>query len=748
MFLTLALSLLLAFSVFAFGAVEDWSTTVLEVGLFALALFTAWRDKSFLRFPKRLKVPFWIVTGLFLIALLQLVPLPTSFWKSINDERGALATDAMKAEQYLRSPAYRIEPFTGRTLPEDTGPLKTPPEPAWRPTTFTPLATVRAALALLAALAFILLLEKLSENRDRLRHLAWVCGIIGVAVGLVGAAQFRLGVQEVMGFRKSAHATGAFGPFINENNGMGFVNVAFCLLYYLLWRQVRRAHHVSNRIGLLFLMGTLASFHIILLWIRTSEAALWTILLIPVVLLMHLARKHWKVIVPAALLLVLAGAGFTIWAVYWDFTSLHGRVEVWQNALRSGHWLAGNGLATFASRFPAVLTDMPLKEPNTWLYPENEYVQLAFEAGFVGCAASVMGALFSLGLGGSAIRGASSVFLLVPALWGETLHAVTDFTLHIWPNALAFLLAIALISARLDPAEGANHNRVIPSRPIPKLRLALASLIVAACCMGVLWSHLAAISNGLQQDAVQRSSYAPLVQAEETLQKGQLTRALDAFLTVFHRAVYEGEQGTAEQVRWRIGIVGQDLVSTKLDQAWPFLESYALLSQDFSQDSSQLENYVLLHSALDSGLFAYNLLRPDGLTQWGERPVREWARLWPLMQGWKNLSGKELMDPVADRLLKEDTPEAFVLHYSFALSYPKGAMPADIRVVPNPSQGPLCSLIGPNKILSAHAEGKAPLAFPNAFSLIGGRLDAVGLSSHQLSANLTSITLVREYPSL
>lgn len=351
MFLTISLSLLLAFSVFAFGAVEDWSTTVLEIGLFSLALFTTWRDPSFLKFPKRLKIPFWIVTGLFSVALLQLVPLPLSLWKQIGDERGTLAADAIRAEQYLRSAAYRTDPFTGCILPEDTGPLRTPPEPTWRSTTFTPLATTRAALALLAALAFIVLLEKLSGNRAKLRQLAWVCGMSGVAVGLVAAAQFRPGVHKVLGFRESVHATGAFGPFINENNGMAFVNLAFCLLYYLFWRQVEHASRMSNRIGLVLLMATLAFLHIVLLWIRSSGAALWTVLLIPAVILAHFAREHWRVIPPAALLLALAGAGFAIWAVHSNFTSLHGRVQVWQNVLGSSHWIAGNGLATFASRF-------------------------------------------------------------------------------------------------------------------------------------------------------------------------------------------------------------------------------------------------------------------------------------------------------------------------------------------------------------------------------------------------------------
>ena len=650
MLLTLALSLLLTFSVFAFGAVEDWSTTVLEVGLFALALFTAVWDQSFLRFPKRLKVPFWIVTGLLLVALLQLVPLPISFWKNIGDERGTLAADAIKAEQYLRSPAYRTEPFTGRTLPEDTGPLKTPPEPTWRPTTFTPLATFRASLALLAALSFILLLERLSENRDRLRQLAWVCGICGVAVGLVGAAQFRLGVQEVMGFRKSAHATGAFGPFINENNGMGFVNITFCLLYYLLWHQARRARRVSNRVGLVLLVAVLASFHIALLFIRNSEAALWTILLIPAVLLMHLARKRWKLLTFAGLLLVLAGAGFAFLAVHWDFTSAHQLMPVWQNALRGDHWLAGNGLATFANRFPAVLTDMPLNNPLTWLYPENEYVQLAFEEGLPASAASLCGVLFALGLGLSAIRGTSSVFLLVPALWGEALYALTDFTFHLWPNALAFLLAIALVSARLEPSEGANHGRMIPPRPVPNLRLALASLVSVACCGGALWGHLPAVSNRIPQDAFQSASYAPLVQAEEAIRKGQPASALNAFLAVLHRAVYAGEQNTAEQVRWRIGIAGRDFVPTQFDEAWGFLECYALLSKDFSRESLEVESYVLSQPVPSRAIFEYSLLRPNGLTQWGGRPKREWTRLWPLMQSWKSLSGKELKDPLAYRL--------------------------------------------------------------------------------------------------
>lgn len=443
--LAIALSLILAFSVLAFGAVEAWASASVEVALFALLAWTVWRDREALRPPVRLFVPSLFVAVLAVVAAVQLVPLPVTWWARLGDERAVIQREAVEAERLLRSAPYRTNPMTGETLPEDREPILTPAPSASRPVSFAPLQTGRAFVALMAALAFLFLLERAaSQGREPLRLMALVAGILGLGVGLVALVQFRPGAAKVLGLRESAHAGGAFGPFINENNGMGFVNVAFCLLYYLLYRKAKNHGRFSNKMGLWVLALALAGFHAALLLMRTSGAGLWTALLLPVAFGLQALRKRPALLAAACLAFAaVVGAGAFV-ALRHHFTDLHGRLGIWQNALGQDHYFAGNGLGAFADRFPSVMTDVPTRSAVLWLYPENEFFQLFFEAGAAGALLGLLALAFVGLLGYHAILSGGGAFLLVPALWGEALHAFTDFHFHLWPVVMAYLLLVAV----------------------------------------------------------------------------------------------------------------------------------------------------------------------------------------------------------------------------------------------------------------------------------------------------------------
>jgi hypothetical protein len=451
MALSIALSLILAFSVLAFGAVEGWASATVEAALFALAGWALWRDREALRPPTRLFVPALLAGSLALVAALQLVPLPLSAWASLGDERATVQKEAVDAEGLLRSEAYRTEPITGQVLPEDRDPLLTPAPSSTLSATFTPLQTARALLALLAALAFVLLLDRAAgDGRDPLRLLSLAAGILGLGVGLVALVQFRPGASKILGLRESAHAGGAFGSFINENNGMGFVNVAFCLLYFLLWRKARNHKRLTNRVGVAVFALGLAGFHAALLLMRTSGAGLWTALLLPVAFGLAALRKRPAVLAAACVLLAAVLAAGSFVALHYRFTDLHGRVGIWQNALGQDHWAVGNGLGAFADRFPSVTTDLPTRSAVLWLYPENEYLQLYFEAGVPGLLVGLLALVFVALLGYHALAAGGGTFLLVPALWGEALHAFTDFHFHLWPVVMAYLILVAVTARAIE----------------------------------------------------------------------------------------------------------------------------------------------------------------------------------------------------------------------------------------------------------------------------------------------------------
>jgi uncharacterized membrane protein YidH (DUF202 family) len=664
MFLTLALSLFFIFSTLAFGAVEHWSTAIVESLVFISAAFAAWRSPDFFKVPKRLWVPFGFLLGLTLIGLLQLIPFPVRLWQWAGDERGTYLQEAREAEVLLRSPHYCTEPFSGKVIPADTGPLLTPVK-TWHPASFFPIETLRAVLALLAAICLFLLLARLAREPQKLRAVAWICGALGLLVGLVALWQFRPGAAKVLGLRESAHASTAFGPFINENNGMGFFNLAMFVAYYLTWRQMRRQSKVSNGIGISLLIGVLVIFHLSVLLIRNSLAGYWPLLLILPVLLIRAAGRFRKPALGLLLIFLAIGAGATMWAVGNGSLTLHGRTQVWSNALNRPHWILGAGVGTFEERFPAVLHSMPLLDVERWLSPENEYFQLLFEEGIPGLVIAATGLAYVVLLGAKCLTSPGSQFLLVPVLWGEALHAITDFHFHLWPVAGLYLMVVIIMTKnsqrekRKDsPTQSPAESEAMPLAKIrspgnlkpPMIFTILLCMIVAVALLHFFKPLLA------QPNAFGRGSYSPLSIAESHLRGGRGDLALNEFMTAYVRAAYEGQAAVMERVRWRMGSAGKQLATEAREKAWLLLETYVLLSDHFCQDSGAAETFLLESSEGTSTRFVYELIQPDGLTRWSEIQAVAELRSWH----WRTeLSAKcPLLEPTVlpGRLKPEDIP--------------------------------------------------------------------------------------------
>jgi hypothetical protein len=212
---------------------------------------------------------------------------------------------------------------------------------------------------------------------------------------------------------------------------------------------------MSNKLGLGIAAVGILAFHAILLSIRTSVAGFWPLLLLPLVVVLHALRGRPRLALALGLTALVAFVSLSLFALHFRFTDLHGRWDLWRNALDQSHWLIGNGLGSFGERFQAVFKDAPVQSPVHWVYPENEYIQLFFEAGVPGLLAALIAAGYVLRLGWRALMAGGCTFVLVPALWGESLHAATDFSFHLWPVVFAALLLMILLDLALDRE---NHH--------------------------------------------------------------------------------------------------------------------------------------------------------------------------------------------------------------------------------------------------------------------------------------------------
>src|SRR5271156_835119 len=173
---------LFAFSVLAFGAVEVWSGSILEIG--ASLLFIGWAALAFL--DDRVKIYWnplnWPLLGLFGIGLAQL---------------------------FLHATPY---PFL-----------------------------TRVELLKLAAylLIFFLVTQTFRERRD-LTNLAWFLIILCFSVSLLGIVQHFTSDAKIYGLRTLSGGGDPFGPFVNRNHFAGFVELTLPAgLALLIFRGLR-----------------------------------------------------------------------------------------------------------------------------------------------------------------------------------------------------------------------------------------------------------------------------------------------------------------------------------------------------------------------------------------------------------------------------------------------------------------------------------------------------------------------------
>ncbi len=447
---------------------EGWAIATCEALLLAGAAVVGWTNPGFWHVPRRLWLPALLAGVLLVTGLIQLAPLPSSWWKAAGSERYTRFTEGAEAEALLHSAAYRQDPFGPQNpVPEENWAPQTPKPPAWLPASFTPPATARALLALAAALCLVLLLERLGEEgRGRLRALGWVAGAMGLLVALVALVEYQdKARQALLWVRLTPRASSAFGPFVNPNHGEAFVNLALPLLYYLIWRAAYALKKRADRVGLRITALAIFALHAAVLTVSHSSGAFLALSLYP---LAWIARRSsgkksvWRK--PAAVAYVLLLAVAIVYGFWSGLFSDHGRIE-FDRSVPFNHLLLGHGLNSFEERFPAEAQNLPLTgAPVRNTHLENEYLQLFFEGGLLPalCAMAMGAAIIYLAC--RLVMEGRAVFWLAPAMAGETLHAAVDFTGHVFPIVATMLLACLLGIYALE----GNANGHVAARRAPE----------------------------------------------------------------------------------------------------------------------------------------------------------------------------------------------------------------------------------------------------------------------------------------
>jgi O-antigen ligase len=389
---------LLAFSVFAHGAVEPWSESVLEIGAACLLIWWGLLSAGGIAPAVRWNRLFAPVAGLWA-------------WVAVQSLTGLTAAPFLTRIEWLKFSALAI-------------------------------------LFFLAVQAF--------GTLDHWRSLVWFLLALGFVVSVVGILQHFTFNGKLYWFRELRYGGIPFGPYVNRNHFAGLIELIVPTgLAILLLRADKRDHMPMLTVLTLLPLGAL-----FLSASRGGMVAM--VLEVGLVMTLVFLRHHGRHQLAAAAVVLLLAGGLVAWLGvgralerFATFRQLEvtesRRAEMLRDSWRMflDHPVAGVGLGALREVFPRYET---LYDGSAVQHAHNDYVEALAETGLVG---GFFGAAFLLLLlweSWARIAGGGSADLAyhvgaAAACAGLLVHSLVDFNLHIPSNALLFLLQSALATS-------------------------------------------------------------------------------------------------------------------------------------------------------------------------------------------------------------------------------------------------------------------------------------------------------------
>jgi len=395
---------LLAFAVLSFGAVEEWSQAVLEVG--AAVLLVLWAIRQYRLRAEQLFIPpeFPPLCTFALVAVLQLV-------------------------FHLTASRY------------DT----------------------RIELQLLTTyLILLFLMSQVYSRRSHWRGFVWFLMTLGFFVSIFGILQHLTFNGKLYWFRVMRFGGLPFGPYVNRNHFAGFAEMVIPVaLVPLVLGKVRR-----ERLFLVALFALVPIAALLLSASRGGIVSfvVQMVILFLLLLVQRVRSRHMIVGGVVVLGAVMAVSWIGVNQILERFAGMQSlevstgkrtamRQDTWRLFL--DHPILGTGLGTLEMVFPPYDSVYDGKIVN---HSHNDYLEALAETGLVGglCCAWFLGVLLLNALKGMAELGSSFGSALnlsgLVACCGILVHSLVDFNLHIPANALLFFISAHLAAVRLQPA--------------------------------------------------------------------------------------------------------------------------------------------------------------------------------------------------------------------------------------------------------------------------------------------------------
>lgn len=410
-FFRVGLCCLLTFAVLSFGAVEEWSQAVLEVGASVLLVF--WAIRQYRRKSEQLIIPpeFLPLCAFALVIIGQLV-------------------FSVTASRYYT----RIE-----------------------------------LQLLITYLIFVFLISQVFYRRGHWRVFVWFLMTLGFFVSVLGILQHLTFNGKLYWFRVMRYGGLPFGPYVNRNHFAGFAEMIIPVaLVPLVLGKVRR-----ERVFVVVLFAVVPIVALLLSASRGGIISfVFEIVILFSLLLIHRIRGKYVVVGGIVVLsAVMAVSWIGVQQVLARFSGIQ-NLEVStgkRTAMRRDTWrlfldhpLIGTGLGTFEMVYPPYDSLYDGKVVN---HAHNDYLEALAETGAIGglcclwfLAVVLLSSLNCMADLGNSFSSALNLSGLM-ACSGILIHSLVDFNLHIPANALLFFVSAHMASVRLQPTVAGAEAR-------------------------------------------------------------------------------------------------------------------------------------------------------------------------------------------------------------------------------------------------------------------------------------------------
>ena len=449
----LILIVLLIFTPFAFGSVEIWAFSLMELGiLLIIALYVLqesfFSPNSAIDYNSAFRIPHsaLVLCSFFLaLILFQMIPLPAAWVKVISPQTYNLRTQLLN----------ELSPIAHRLFPISFFPFATKIE-------FFKWVT-------LIGLFFFLLRWKLLTNGQRATpHLILVIMLVGIIESFYGIFEFFSGHRHILYLEGTGLMSSVMGTFSNRNYFAGYLLMVIPLsVGFLLAREAGQTvhfrgwrHRLASLDGKTILLGFGVILMILGLLFSASRMGIISLLLSFTLISFFFQghRRGQKFSRTTVLIFSLA----LLWAAWIGLDAVISRFFTtsedfkmrwmfWVNTsqILKDFPLFGSGLGTFAQIFPMYRSFHIL---GFVTHAENDFLQLASETGLIGIGLLFFLFLFLFIKASAGIRSLSSAApqrnIAVGGLVGILalmFHSLVERNIQVPANAFLFTFLWALV---------------------------------------------------------------------------------------------------------------------------------------------------------------------------------------------------------------------------------------------------------------------------------------------------------------